>query len=195
MKLRYTILLSVTSLIAGCSPSTSTNTSFDFTRPNANSKGNVSEIYQLLPTSGSSWSGIDIKWLDSTKTMRSLSGYAGRAVILSFWANDNTQPVGAQEEPSLDSTQRDLGDSVGIVTIEEKQNLTTDYNYAVANGITVQILVDSSDRTQIEYLSAVNGSGFFPETFVLKPNGSIMTWNYAVADNHQLDSLARAAYK
>ncbi|HEY3875545.1 MAG TPA: hypothetical protein VGM92_08705, partial [Candidatus Kapabacteria bacterium] len=192
MNIRSIVLLSVLALAAfafsaGCAPSTSsTNTSFDFTNADAGFKGNVSNIYSLKTTTVGSWSGIDISWIDSTHTLRSLDKDMGKPILLSFWMINPSNPSEAAEEPSLDSAQRDLGDSVGIVTIEEAQNLTTDYNYAISNGITVPILVDSDGFAQIEYVSAVNGSVGDPQVFVLKPSGAIMMWNPGILYVHDL---------
>ncbi len=155
--------------------------------------GNVSGIYELsnYGTVGS-WTGVDIKWKNSQGNIQALSGYSGKPVLLSFWA---TTPVAAAaEESTLDSVQKDLGDSVGIVTVGENNNFQTFYNYATANKITVQIVVDSLELTNDQYAAMANSNVVWPETFVLKPNGTAMIAEEGYVTEHALDSLVRAAY-
>jgi hypothetical protein len=193
MKVRYLLFLSILTAGSGCTSSLSSNSNFNFTNADAAYKANVSGIYELNSTTSSAWSGIDIGWKDSTGTVRALSGYAGKVVLLSFWAT--LPPDASADEFSLDSTQSDLGDSVRIVTVAEDNSFQTVYNYVAANKISVQVVVDSGTQAHIQYASIEVGSLALPETFVLKPYGSIMTAELGNESPHRLDSLVRAAYK
>ena len=182
---------------AGCAPSTSAPITNSFSNPNAAYTANVSGLYQVSPygTTGS-WTGIDLKWKDSVGIIRAMSGYAGKVVLLSFWI---TRPdTGAWVEYSLDSVQRDLGDSVRIVTVAEDDNypdnFTSVYNYVKANKISLQVVLDSLEFAHVQYSELVNPDLGLPETFVLRPNGSIMLYVQGYDSEHVLDSLARAAY-
>jgi hypothetical protein len=195
MKTRNLIFLCFLVIGAGCSSSTSTNSNFSFTNTDASYTRNVSGIYELAAygTVGT-WTQIDIKWKDSNDYIRAMSGYgnANKPILLSFWA---TTPTGAAlDEFSLDSTQTDLGDSVGIVTIAEGANFQTVYRYDTLNKIGVQIVVDSGGLAQLQYSQLEDGSLGQPETFVLKPNGTIMADEEGYVPARVLDSLVRAAY-
>ena len=196
MKTRFLFLLPLIVIGAGCAPSTSSpSATTSFTNTDASYTANVSGIYELASygTVGS-WTGIDIKWKNSSGIIQAMSAYgdSGKPVLLSFWATTNA--TDASEEPALDSVQKDLGDSVGIVTIGENNNFQAFYNYDTLNKIHVQIVVDSAGLTNIQYVELTNGSIAWPETFVLKPNGSIMIAEEGYVTTHVLDSLARAAY-
>ncbi len=197
MKSRNLIVLLVLVTVVGCSPSTTTNssTSSSFTNADAAYTGNVSGIYQLSAYGAvGSWTGIDIKWKDSSGKIESLSGYgnAGKPALLSFWATTNA--TDASEIPALESVQNDLGDSIGIVTIGENANFQTFYNYDTLNKIHLQTVVDSLGLTNIQYSILADGKITWPETFVLKPNGTIMIAEEGYVAPGELDSLARAAY-
>jgi hypothetical protein len=184
-------------ILSGCAPSTSAPITNSFSDPNAPYTANVSGLYQVSAygTVGS-WTGIDIKWKDSAGIIRAMSGYAGKPVLLSFWT---TRPdTGAWEEYSLDSVQTDLGDSVRILTVAEDNNYSNNfigvYNYVTSNKIRSQVIVDSGQFAHIQYSELANGNLGVPETFVLRPNGSIMLYILGYDSEHVLDSLARAAY-
>ncbi len=197
MKARHLFFLLLFISAAGCSPDASSNSSINFTNANAPYSKNVSGMYQLLSygTVGT-WRGIDIKWKDSSDYIRALSGYAGKAVLLSFWVT--VPDTGAWEEPSLDSVQHDLGDSVGIVTVAEddiySNNFQSVYNYVTANKISVQVVVDSDQFADIAYSGLANGNLALPETFILKPNGTVLNYAIGYQPERVLDSLVRAAY-
>jgi peroxiredoxin len=193
MKTRYLLFLLSLATGAGCSPSTSSNSSSSFTNTDATYNGNVSGIYELANygTVGS-WTGVDIKWKNSQGNIQALSGYAGKPILLSFWA---TSPVAdAAEESTLDSVEKDLGDSVGIVTVGENNNFQTFYSFATGNKITVQIVVDSVKLANTQYAAMADNKIVWPETFVLKPNGAVMIAEEGYVTEHALDSLVRVAY-
>jgi hypothetical protein len=193
MKTRFLFLLPLFVTAAGCAPSTSTpSATTSFTNTDAPYTANVSGIYELASygTVGS-WTGIDIKWKGIDKIV-AMSSYAGKPVLLSFWAI--TPATAAAEIPALDSVQKDLGDSVGIVTIGENNTFQAFYNYDTLNKIQVQIVVDSAGLANVQYSELADGKIVWPETFVLKPNGSIMIAEEGYLTTHVLDSLARAAY-
>ncbi|HET6400467.1 MAG TPA: hypothetical protein VFH95_03625 [Candidatus Kapabacteria bacterium] len=182
---------------AGCAPSTSAPITNSFSNPNAPDTLNVSGLYEVSPygTVGS-WTGIDIKWKDSAGIVRAMSGYAGKVVLLSFWIT--TPDTGAWVEYALDSVQKDLGDSVRIVTVAEdggnSNNFTTVYKYVSSNKIRAQVIVDSGQFAHVQYSELANGNLGVPETFILRPNGSIMQYIEGYDSEPVLDSLARAAY-
>jgi hypothetical protein len=184
-------------LNAGCAPSTSAPITNSFSNLNASDTLNVSGLYEVSPygTVGS-WTGIDIKWKDSVGIIRAMSGYSGKVVLLSFWIT--TPAAGTWVEYALDSVQRDLGDSVGIVTVAEDEsypnNFTGVYNYVAANKIRSQVIVDSGQFAHIQYAELANGNLGVPETFVLRPNGSIMQFLEGYNSKRVLDSAVRAAY-
>ncbi|HEX5316446.1 MAG TPA: TlpA disulfide reductase family protein, partial [Candidatus Kapabacteria bacterium] len=198
-KLNLLSLLAAASLgfNTGCAPSTSAPIANSFSNPNAAYKANVSELDQVSPygTVGS-WTGIDIKWKDSAGVVRALSGYSGKVVLLSFWIT--TPAPGTWVEHALDSVQTDLGDSVRIVTVAEDEsypnNFTGVYNFVTSGKIRSQVIVDSTNFAHIQYAELANGNLGVPETFVLRPNGSIMQYLEAYNSEHILDSAARAAY-
>lgn len=192
MKTKNFFFLSILIIAAGCSPSTNANTGTSFTNSDATFSGNVSAIYELsqLATIGS-WTGADIKWRDSSGII-SLSGFAGKPILLSFWATSPNSA--ASDEFSLDSTKSDLGDSVAIVTISESTFQATD-SYVTANKIGVQVVVDSAGLAELQYAEINNSTTGQPQTYILNPNGSIVADLQGDATAHMLDSLARAAYK
>jgi hypothetical protein len=194
MKTHYLVFVLLLALGAGCSPSTSTTATTSFTNTDAMQIKNVSGIYELAAygTAGT-WTGINIKWKDYLGIVRTMSAYgdSGKPVLLSFW---NTTPAGAAlEEHSLDSVQNDLGDSVGIVTIAEN-TFPIVLQYDTLNKIGVQVVVDSAGLTNLQYAELADGNIGWPETFILKPNGSIMAYAEGFEPKRVLDSLVRAAY-
>ena len=196
MKTRNLILPCLLVILAGCASSTSTNSSGSFTNSDAQYTNNVSGIYELAAygTVGS-WTGIDIKWKNSKDLIQAMSAYgdSGKPVLLSFWAT--TAAGDASEIPALDSVQASaLGDSVGIVTMAENNTFQAFYNYVTANKISVQVVVDSVVITNIQYASMVDVKIFWPETFVLNPNGTVMIAEEGYVPESVLDSLVRAAY-
>jgi hypothetical protein len=195
MKSRNLLLPLLLTIGAGCAPSTSSpSATTSFTNADAPYTANVSGIYELASygTVGS-WTNIDIKWKNSKGIIQAMSAYgdSGKPVLLSFWATTNA--TDASEIPALDSVQNVLGDSVGIVTIGENNTFQAFYNYDTLNKIKVQIVVDSAGLTNIQYAGLADGKIGWPETFVLKPNGSIMAYG-GYQSERALDSLVRAAY-
>lgn len=196
MKTRTLILLCMLAIIAGCAPSTSSNSSESFTNTDAQYTNNVSGIYELAAygTVGS-WTGVDIKWKNSIGIIQAMSAYgdSGKPVLLSFWAT--TAAGDASEMPALDSVQASaLGDSVGIVTMAENNTFQAYFSYVTSNKISVQVVVDSVGLTNIQYASMVDNKIVWPETFVLKPNGTVMIAEEGYVPESVLDSLVRAAY-
>ena len=184
-------------MYAGCAPSTSAPITNSFSNRNAPDTANVSGLFEVSPygTVGS-WTGIDLKWKDSTGIVRAMSSDSGKVVLLSFWI---TRPdTGAWVEYSLDSVQQDLGDSVGIVTVAEddnySDNFTSVYDYVKTNKIPLQVVLDSLEFAHVQYSELANGDLGLPETFVMRPNGSIMNFFEGYTSEHFLDSAARAAY-
>jgi thiol-disulfide isomerase/thioredoxin len=194
MKTRNLFFLSLLLIAAGCSSTTVPNPNTSFTNADPAYMGNVSGIYAMenYGTVGS-WTGVDIKWKDSNGVIRAMSAYgdSGKPVLLSFWST--TTATAESDEPALDSVQKVLGDSVGIVTINE-DNFQTAYKYDTLNKISVQIVVDSAEIANLQYVQLVNSNIGWPETFIIKPNGTIMAYSYGYATAGVLDSLARAAY-
>ncbi len=124
MKTRNLIFLFVLVIGSGCSSSTSPSSNGSFTNTDATYTGNVSGIYALSAygTIGS-WTGVDVEWKESNDEIQKMSGYAGKPVLLSFWAT--TTAADASEIPALDSVQASaIGDSVGIVTVGGKWHLS-----------------------------------------------------------------------
>jgi hypothetical protein len=195
MKTRNLTILLLLTIAAGCSPSTSSNSSGSFTNSDAEYSGNVSGIYELA-TYGTvgSWTGVDIKWKNSKGIIQAVSAYgdSGKPVLVSFWATTND--TDASEIPALDSIQKDLGDSVGIVTVGENNNFQTFLTYVTSNKISTEVVVDSEGITNIQYAGMVDGKIVWPETFVLKPNGTVMIAEEGYVPERVLDSLVRAAY-
>jgi hypothetical protein len=198
MKTRNLIIFGILAITVGCAPSTSTTANGSFTNTDAEYSANVSGIYELAAYgSVGSWTGVDIKWKDSSGIIRAMSAYgdSGKPVVLSFWV---TSPdTGAWEEPALDSVQSNLGDSVGIVTVAEditSNSFDTVFHYVKANKITIQVVIDTGDITHIEYADQVNPSLALPETFIMKPNGTIMKDTLGYVSVPTIDSLVRAAY-
>ncbi len=194
MKPRNLFFLSLLVIAAGCSSTTVPNPNTSFTNADAAHIGNVSGIYALenYGTVGS-WTGVDIKWKDSNGVIRAMSSYgdSGKPMLLSFWATNNDTT--ASEESALDSVQKDLGDSVGIVTVVEN-TFQAAYAYDTLNKIKVQIVVDSAKLANIQYVQLADNNIGWPETFIIKPNGTIMAYSEGYATERVLDSLVRAAY-
>ncbi|GEM_PF-3763175 len=193
---RFRYLALVLLVLAGCTPSDNASNSEDFTNVNARFQGNVSEIYGLVVSPSGPWSGIDVQWKDSTGVQRSLSGYYGKPILLSFWRS--IPDTAAWQLPTLDSVQAIFGDSVRIVSIADP-NLTNSYagilNYITTKKIRQQIIVDSLERAHIQYAQTADGRIGWPETFVIKPSGRVMTYLEGYASITLLDSLVRAAYR
>ncbi len=185
---------------SGCAPSTSSTSSNSFSNPDAKYTANVSQLYQLVPygTFGS-WSGIDLKWKDSaTGEIRSLSGDAGKVLLLTFWV---TRPdTGAWEVPSLDSVQADLGDSVRIVTVAEDDNYPDNFQsvsaYVSAHNLHSEVILDTTEFAHIQYGEQVSTDLGLPETFVIGPSGYSSNPEAVLGyySSHQLNSLVRAKY-
>jgi hypothetical protein len=194
MKTRNLIFLFVLVIGSGCSSSTSPSSNGSFTNTDATYTGNVSGIYALgaYGTIGS-WTGVDVEWKKSNDEIQKMSGYAGKPVLLSFWAT--TTAADASEIPALDSVQASaIGDSVGIVTVGENGTFQTFLNYVTANKIGVEVVVDSVGLTNIQYVAMADNKIVWPETFVLKPNGTVMIAEEGYVPERVLDSLVRAAY-
>ena len=102
MKTRNFIIFCILAVAAGCSPSTSSNSSGSFTNSDAENSGNVSGIYELAAygTVGS-WTGVDIKWKNSKGIIQAVSAYgdSGKPALVSFWATTND--TDASEIPAL----------------------------------------------------------------------------------------------
>jgi hypothetical protein len=197
MKSRKHIFLLLLAIGGGCSSTTSPSSNGSFTNNDASYTGNVSGIYALAAygTVGS-WTGVDIKWKDSANgSIQAMSSYgnAGKPVLLSFWAT--TPAAAASEMAALDSVQAsDLGDSVGIVTVGENNNFQAFLTYVTSNKISVEVVVDSERLTNIQYVAMANNNIVYPETFVIKPNGTVMIAEEGYVPERVLDSLVRAAY-
>ncbi len=195
MKTRNLFFLFFLAIGAGCSSSTNTNPNFSFTNADASYTGKVSGIYELAAygTVGS-WTGIDIKWKDSGNgSIQAMSSYgnAGKPILISFWAT--TPDTATWDEFALDSVQSVMGDSVGIVTVSESSFAST-YKFDTLNKIGVQVVVDSAGLTELQYSQLEGGSIGQPQTFVLKPNGTIMGDYEGYVTASMFDSLVRAAY-
>ena len=182
--------------IQGCSSSTSVNPYlFDFTQLNNEFSHNVSNIDGVHNLTSGPWTDYDITWKDSNGKLDSLAGFPNKVVILSFW---NTADSNAySDEPTLDSVQADLKDSVVIVSVAS-YNSTYSFHavdsFVAAHNFRHQIVVDSTQRAQALYFG--NVSLVVPAAFVLKPNGVILNGQFFVdwTSESQFDSLVRLAY-
>ncbi len=56
------------------------------------------------------------------------------------------------------------------------------------------MVVDSVGLTNIQYVAMADNKIVWPETFVLKPNGTVMIAEEGYVPERVLDSLVRAAY-
>jgi hypothetical protein len=197
MKLRLFALFSVLFAIQGCSSSTTVDpTAFDFSQINNEYLKNVSDINGVVTLYSGSWTGIDITWKDSNGKLDSLSTFAGKVVLLSFWKTNSANAFA--EESTLDSVQTDLGDSVVIVSLAEDNTASTNSfqtvsAFVAAHNIKHQVVVDSSQRAQGRYVGSSLG---YPETLALRTNGSIQSNEFIEGWDSvaELDSLVRAAY-
>lgn len=203
-KLNLLSLLAATSLgfNAGCAPSTSTNTSEDFTDITAPFSGNVSETYALATISSAP--GFDLKWVDSTG-VRALSSYHGKVVLVTFW---RTTDVGAGTIlGSFDSVGRDLGDSVQVLMVDDDNSaarFTNAKTFVSAQQTKSQVLVDSAWRVHLRFAGDFSdGQLYYTETFVVKPDGNVIKDAGVIANlpsSHEgtralMDSVVRAAYR
>jgi hypothetical protein len=206
MKLRNQIFRSLLAAVsigyaAGCAPSTSSNSSEDFTDPAAKFSGNISEVYSLSTISQPP--GFDLKWLDSAG-VRALSGYRNKVVLVTFWRTTDAG-VGAILR-SFDSVAQDLPDSVRILLIDDDNSaarFTTADNFIIAQQTVSQVLVDSTRLVHLRFAGDFSdGQLDYTETFVMKPDGTVKTGKDVIVGLPPpkegarvfLDSLVRAAY-
>lgn len=162
--------------IAACAPSPTESTS-TMVNTGAEYKANVSTLYSLGTTSGY---GIDVQWRDSNGVVQKLSDYAGKAVVLSF---GTTSDASSQAQyASLDSLASTMPDSVRCIAIAQ-DNIKAAHSfqivsdYAKNKGIRLQMIVDSTKSAQVQFSQlGTDRSLYTPETFVLKPNGSLSTY-------------------
>lgn len=138
---------------------------------NAKYAGNVSSIYRIGAL-GDGAQPTDFSWHDSSGTIRSLSDYKGKDVLLNFWATWCGYCV--TEIPALDSLSSDSSAIVIGVSIDNSGNsFNSVQNFAGNEKVNYQLVIDSSESLFIDYIAAANGTDGIPETFVIGKDGTI----------------------
>jgi hypothetical protein len=156
-------------------------------------KNNVSSLYSVSSiTSGQT----EFKWKDSNGVTRGLADYSTRPIFLSF--GRTTDSASAVQYQILDSVFRMHRDSLltlGVTLDFTSHSFVTTYNYIASTGWTSQFIADSTHLSQIHFAQMADGELGTPETFVLKPGGTLMVARKGIISFDSLVQDMRSAYK
>jgi thiol-disulfide isomerase/thioredoxin len=167
----------------GCAPSPTAAP--ETINPNAEYKANVSTLYSLGTTSDGS---TEIEWKGPSGEIQKLTDYRGKPVLLTFWRSSDA--FSQMQIASLDSLAADMNangtlDSVKVIAIaDDNVQLVRSFqivsDYVRLHGVKLQVIVDSNDWVQNHYVGT--GSRYVTATYVLKPNGDVMTNGILLGD-------------
>ena len=108
----------------------------------------------------------DFSLTDSQRTVK-LSDFRGKPILLNFWASWCAPCV--EEMPSLVQLQKQLGDRVTIIAVDEDSNDKPYQQFVRQHNVDLLTVRDTQQKTNEAY-----GTFKFPETYVIDRNGKIL---------------------
>ena len=110
------------------------------------------------------FNGYDFTAIDWDGTEVKLSDFAGKPIVLNFWA---TWCIYCKEEmPEFDEAAKNLPD-VQFIMLNASDDMTTAKNYITSQGYEFDVLFDTTGQAQHIY-----GVSAFPTTFFISADGS-----------------------
>lgn len=104
---------------------------------------------------------------DGARTVH-LNSYRGRVVVLNFWASW-CQPC-VEELPSLLQMQHDLP-QVTVLAVSADEDPAAYQRFLVEHQVDLLTVRDAAQKSSALYMTPVNGTFLFPETYIIDRNG------------------------
>jgi peroxiredoxin len=127
--------------------------------------------------------GFRLPSLDGAEV--SLESYRGRLVVLNFWAT--WCPPCVAEMPSLQRLEKTLGaEGLAVVTVSTDEDQEALREFVTRHGLTLPVLLDPGGQVA----SDVYRTTGYPETFVVDPEGILLSHTIGPAEWDSAEALA-----